>query len=124
PRVGATPMQARTTAQPRAPTLAGLPRDLRLTCAPLARWNEEPVNLQERTPIGGLLLDALERLGRSERDKPPQIPAMRTRYPRTPRSSPPSAVRRKAETPQQRVSCANGAPSSRRLSRETLGWRY
>jgi hypothetical protein len=43
-------------------------------------------------------------------EKPPQIPAIPTRYPRTPRSSPPFAVRRKRETPQQRVSYASGEP--------------
>src|SRR6266576_5022258 len=59
PSPNATPTQARRTAQRRAPTMAGLPRNLlRLTRDPLTRWNEEHVNLHESTPIRGLVLDS------------------------------------------------------------------
>jgi hypothetical protein len=61
---------------------------------------------------------------RSGREKPPQIPAIPTRYPRTPRSSPPSAVRRKRETPQQPVSSASGGPLRVRPCRVMAGWNY
>jgi hypothetical protein len=60
----------------------------------------------------------------SEREKPPRGRAVPTRYPRTPRSSPPFAARRKRETPQQRVSSANGAPLRVRPRKATYGWSY
>src|SRR6266480_4337531 len=91
PSASATPTQARRTAQRRAPTMAGLPRNLlRLTRDPLTRWNEEHVNLHESTPIRGLVLDSRRaprpRGGAFDLAGPPSddlSAGARTRQPRT-----------------------------------------
>jgi hypothetical protein len=100
---------------------------VRQACVKLTAGQGGPIRVPDSRVAGALPLrdeplpgGSLEE--RCEREKPPQIQA--ERYQQTPRSLPPSAVRRKRETPRQRVSYASGGPLRVRPCRVMAGWNY